>query len=1018
MAEDLSSNKESSKVDLLLGNDYYLDIVMCQRMEVKPGLYLLASKLGWILTGRIQETSVYENETNMLILTHGSNVCVSTTNVFASVDSVVQTKPELEDFWKIESLGITDSQDNTNDEIALMKFKDTLIYDNGMYQVTWPWKEETPELPENRELALARLKSNIARMKNKPEVLKKYNEVIQDQLSKGVIEKIDRSSMSDLVHYIPHHAVITPHKSTTKLRVVYDASAKSDRNNKSLNECLYRGPVMIRDLCGLLMRFRHHQVALVSDIEKAFLQIGLQQDQRDVTRFLWIKDIERPIVSSDNVQEFRFCRVPFGIISSPFLLGATLESHLETYNNNIADKIKGDIYVDNVITGTNTWEEAYDLYKTSKRIFANASMNLREWASNSSQLNEMIPTTDQTKSISIKVLGHTWDTKNDTLTLNESSVSSDESILTKRIILKQIASVFDPLGLLCPVVLEGKILLQSIWKKKYDWDDLIEDDDICEIWSTVKSDIKSISDFKIPRSVSLQKYDEDTEYRLLCFCDASTKAYATAIYLHQKSKLETKVDLVFAKSRLAPLKEITIPRLELMAVLIGVRCLKFVSNQLQLNIKEKYLWTDSKCVLHWIQSKKELPVFVKNRISEIKSDEGIKFEYVLGNQNPADIASRGCSVKTISDGKLWWHGPLWLQEPEDMWISVKSDSDICDKYENDNSEKVMTVSEKENNDLSVLSSPFEIDIAKFSSLTKLLRVTAFAVRFVRKLRKLPCCESKSLKYVELKEAEEIWLKHVQRKHFACVYDAIKNEKKNNLRIQFGLFIDEKGLLRCKGRLENADLTESAKHPVLLPKKDRLTYLVIDKMHKDLLHSGVSQTLAYTRQRFWIPHGRAVVKSVLHVCSTCRRFDGGPYKIPQMPPLPTSRVTECKPFSRVGLDYLGPLYIKSDKGQSKVWICLFTCFVTRAIHLEIVMDMSTEEFLLCLRRFISQRGTPVQILSDNASQFKAACSVIEKIWYKMLQSEEVQTYVSNSSIKWNFITELAPWMGGFYERLVG
>ncbi|XP_060594593.1 uncharacterized protein LOC132748940 [Ruditapes philippinarum] len=210
----------------------------------------------------------------------------------------------------------------------------------------------------------------------------------------------------------------------------------------------------------------------------------------------------------------------------------------------------------------------------------------------------MIATTDQTKSISIKVLGKTWDTKNDTLTLNESSVSSDESILTKRMILKQIASVFDPLGLLCPVVLEGKILLQSIWKNKYDWDDLIEDDDISEIWSTVKSDIKSISDFKIPRSVSLQKYDEDTEYRLLCFCDASAKAYATAIYLHQKSKLETKVDLVFAKSRLAPLKEITTPRLELMAVLIGVRCLIFVSNQLQLNIKEKYLWTDSKCVLH------------------------------------------------------------------------------------------------------------------------------------------------------------------------------------------------------------------------------------------------------------------------------------------------------------------------------------------------------------------------------------------------------------------------------------
>lgn len=194
--------------------------------------------------------------------------------------------------------------------------------------------------------------------------------------------------------------------------------------------------------------------------------------------------------------------------------------------------------------------------------------------------------------------------------------------------------------------------------------------------------------------------------------------------------------------------------------------------------------------------------------------------------------------------------------------------------------------------------------------------------------------------------------------------------------------------------------------------------MIERVHKQNFHSGVSQTLSQVRNKFWIPKGRAVVRQVIQKCVVNRRHDGGPYKMPPMVPLPPLRVTEAPPFSRTGLDYLGPLFIKGTEGAKKVWICLFTCLVVRAVHLEIIQDMTTEEFLLCFRRFIAQRGLPNVVISDNARQFKAANQLIDSVWKNVTHCEDVQNYASDAGTKWIFIVEFAPWMGGFYERLVG
>ena len=224
--------------------------------------------------------------------------------------------------------------------------------------------------------------------------------------------------------------------------------------------------------------------------------------------------------------------------------------------------------------------------------------------------------------------------------------------------------------------------------------------------------------------------------------------------------------------------------------------------------------------------------------------------------------------------------------------------------------------------------------------------------------------------------------------------------------------------------ENAELTQGSRYPKLLPAKEYYTRLVIEDCHCKTIHSGVSQTLAETRKGYWIPQGRSQVKKVLNSCKVCRRVEGGSFSMPKMPPWPKERVAQSFPFEYTGLDYLGPLYIKVYSGESnqpttkKVWVCLFTCLAIRAIHLELIDDLSAQEFLLCLHRFIARRGMPRQIISDNAKQFKTASTVLNKAWSEILASAEVDNYAVNQGIQWRFIVDLAPWMGGFYERLVG
>ncbi|CAC5412913.1 unnamed protein product [Mytilus coruscus] len=363
-----------------------------------------------------------------------------------------------------------------------------------------------------------------------------------------------------------------------------------------------------------------------------------------------------------------------------------------------------------------------------------------------------------------------------------------------------------------------------------------------------------------------------------------------------------------------------------------------------------------------------MSTFVENRLKEIRQCTDTELRYVSTDINPAGIASRGTHFSEIKSNNLWWNGPSWLLLSNDQWptwsYNLTTENVYLYKSEikpSTSYQQTELVGEPLQELIAIkkLESPYSMKCEIFSNLIRLLRITAWVQRFIRKQKKDTI--SGSLTAKEIEDAKFMWIVQIQRKHFAKEIHDITKNKSSNIISQLGLTIDNSGLIRCVGRIEHADISENAKRPILLPKKESFTKLLIYNYHRNLLHVGVAQTLSQIRQKYWIPQGRSTVRHVLRTCGNCIRYEGGPYKMPFIPPLPKKRATESSPYTYTGIDYFGPLYVKTVNGSKKVWVCLYTCLVVRAIHLELMLDMTTDQFLLGFRRFVARCGTPIQII---------------------------------------------------------
>jgi ribonuclease HI len=778
---------------------------------------------------------------------------------------------------------------------------------------------------------------------------------------------------------------------------------------------------MINSLVGILLRFKLHPIAFVSDIEKAFLNIQLAETDRKYTKFLWLSD---PLDPDGTLKTYRFKSVLFGSVSSPFMLHAVVKTHLDKYPSPVTVDLQNNIHVDNVISGTETEEDAVSYYRESIELLHEAGFKLRCWSTNCNTL-QAIANDDNNydSSTSVKVLGMTWQPTADVLTYPPMHTNS--AIATKREVVKHASSFFDPLGISSPVHVKAKIFIQNLWTMNLHWDEQLNETLVTE-WNEICTDMDKTRSTAIkPWYLSTDK--QSTEYELHVFADASMKAYGAVAYL----KCENETSFIISKSRVKPLKDITLPRLELLAAVIATQLAQLVNKSLnQLNIKKITLWSDSQIVLHWINSQKKLPQFVQNRVTTIKNGPFTDMKYCPTEDNPADQLTRGLTYTEFSQSSLWSNGPTWLQNSDwpicDMFdravLACQTDNDVdnhakCNTplTQTDKTQTSNTVSQHHDSSLAEI-----IDVSRFSNLTKLLRVTCIVLRFINLLKR-GSKQTKHTGYItvpEMNTSRHLWIKDIQQRHYPKENMMLQKTfphtvVKNSLHHQLKLFLDDSGIIRCGGRLQNADIDFNAKHPVLLPPNHHFTSLLVKQAHTHLLHAGPGTTLTQIRQTYWIPRLRRVVKHVIKLCVTCQKVNAMPYSLPETPPLQQCRLAEAPPFTVCGVDFTGAIYYQSplSTGPNKAYICLFTCAVTRAIHLEIVIAMTVDSFLRAFRRFAGRRSLPQQMISDNGSTFFSGAEEIKQIM-------ENNRYLTSRNVQWKFIPKRAPWYGGFYERLIG
>ncbi len=912
-----------------------------------------------------------------------------------------------------------------------------------------PWREHHELLPDNYENCVLRLSSTVKRLKKQPEVFKEYNSVIEDQERQGIIEKVDNSTIPEVgkVHYLPHHGVIRQQALSTKLRVVFDASSKAAPDLPSLNECLHVGPALSPKIFDILVRFRQHNVAIVADIEKAFLNVGIEDIDRDVLRFLWIDDLER---DNPELLIYRFCRVVFGVNASPFLLNATLQNHIKHCNTDMdfAKKLSESFYVDDLVAGERNDEDAFVFCHNSKECLSKGGFHLRKWVSNSKELlsriqddrvkceiNEtqegtVVEDTETYAKTTVgnleelqetdehKVLGIPWNCKTDKLCIKFEGVLDgiEEFMPTKRTVLKVAARLYDPLGFVSPVTVLMNMLLQEICARNLDWDTPLPGD-LENKWKRWLQSLRRAKYVMISRCLYAGVQEEVQSCSLHGFGDASKGAYCAVLYMLIRTSIGSYARFITSKTRVAPNKNYTIPRLELLSGLILARLASAVKEALgtQLVLESVHLWLDSITAIYWIIGNKEWKQFVQNRVDEIlRLTSREMWHHCPGETNPADVGSRGELPENLKNNELWWSGPTWLTNDVSNWpssnVAIDCPTEECmlearKKRVSDSVEKTQVTLTVTNN---VLNLEEIINANKYSDSERLFRTTAWVLRFVHNLKsrigistKEQVCETELLN-CEISEAETLWLKTVQK-------TAKSQPNYQQLEHDLGLFEDEDGVLRCDGRIGNAEISEEAKFPALVPKDCVLVEQLVRSSHKKVYHCKVSSTLAELRTRYWVPSGRQVVKKILSKCCVCRRYEGASYRGPPKVSLPKCRLSQRPAFSYVGVDFAGPLYIKNrkDSDMQKAYIALFSCCSSRALHLELTMDLSVETFIRCLRRFTSRRGVPELIISDNTKTFKAAKKLLNKIF----NHPSVRRYCTSKRITWKFNVDRAPWWGG-------
>ncbi|XP_053698822.1 uncharacterized protein LOC128745771 [Sabethes cyaneus] len=874
------------------------------------------------------------------------------------------------------------------------------------------------DLGDSRHMAHRRFLLLEARLTKDQKLYADYKQFMQEFIDLGHMEQIGTFNpvelQSEKQYFLPHHAVKRPDSSTTKLRVVFDASAKTS-NGKSLNDQLMVGPTLQPQLVDTLLRFRTYKVAVTSDVSKMFRQILVRKEDRRFQQILWRSS------TKDEIGVYQLTTVTYGTASAPFLAVRTLmqicEDEAEQYPL-AAEVGKKSVCVDDVLFGADTVEEARELKGQLAAMLEKAGFELHKWCSNSKEVLADIPEARLEQKVLLnkegrtKTLGLTWQPDEDVFSFEVMSIAFDEGVPTKRTILSDISKLFDPLGLAGPVIMTGKLIMQELWKEKLNWDEPLEAG-IENRWNEYRLQLQTMNTIRISRCVLPLLQTEFVE--LAGFCDASQKGYGACLYLRSRnSQGQISSRLLCSKSRVAPIKgnRTTIPRLELCGARLLAQLANNVRRSLPVTVNRVRFWSDSTIALSWINTcPSKLDVFVSNRVAAIQQlSDPSEWCHVSTHDNPADLVSRGIMPQELHSSKLWWCGPPFLRKNDIVWPKGVQLVDPMQLPEL----------------IQVTAMPAVVErLHLFDNCSKyniMLRVVARIKRmFQNRQRSAENQRRGEFSAEEMRYAKLTIVRLVQKESFPEVFAQLREEvtSKNHSLIPLSPFVDNHGLLRVGGRLSKSACSYDTKHQMILPKNHPVTGAIIRSFHESNMHAGIQVTLAATRREFWIIRGRSVVKQVIKSCVVC--FKSNPRPIQQyMGDLPACRVEGQYPFYRVGIDLCGPVFLKQRNKRSTVeykgWIVLYICLATKAIHLELVSELSTAAFLASFDRFVSRRGRPIAVWTDNGTNFVGAANLLKE-WEKFFKSFDNQDDILRAygnSVEWHFNPPEAPHFGGIWE----
>lgn len=961
----------------------------------------MSTKFGYIMMGNACVSEVFENKNKEFCMFQKTEL-----------------DQNLERFWQLDQVGeCSFSKLTVAEQDCEQQFVDHVTRDlTGRYIVSLPFSGEISKLGDSFNSAQKRFFKTEKKLEfqSDPEASKGYKKSMQDLIDRGhMVESADQSDRSG--YFIPHHMIVKPESTSSKLRIVFDAGAKTS-TGISLNDILHTGAKLYSDLLGILLKFRLFPVALNGDITKMFLQILVNKSDCKFQKLLWRFDPSQPLTIYEMIV------VIFGMRSSPFLAQRTVKQLIVDEGSNFpgAVGIEEYLYMDDCVASFPTESEAKLFYQDVVNLFKSGGFTFTKWISNSSDVMSVIPESDQlTKLVSfdhendnIKILGMSWDANQDYLHFKIRDLNNKPC--TKRGILSAVLTVYDPMGFLAPIVLWVKLLIREICTLKLDWDE-IPPVHIVNTWSIFKAQLPELARLQFPRHIGVAV---GCKFELIGFCDASMKGYGAIIY--SRVLLEngnTVVNLICAKSKVAPLKVESIPRLELCSLLLLAKLMKIVLENYsdKFHVEKYYCFTDSTVSLCWTHgSPHQWNTFVANRVSKIQQILEVgNICHVKGTDNPADGISRGQLPSDFLENKLYFSGPSWLMQDEQHW-PVKHYHEFTNIEAPEKKVTVNLVDVRSNKEDNIFLNMF----VRISSWLKLLRVMFYILRFVKRL---PMSMIASPAGLDL--AERYVIKIIQNKYFSLDIDKInKGEPSSNSLRNLSPFLDENNILRVGGRLSNAQLTQDQQHPILLP-KCHVTNIIIDYVHIKNLHAGPHLALSLLRQKFWILGGRNLVRQRFHSCNSC--FKVSPKFVqPKMGDLPVNRVLESKPFFHTACDYLGPLNVLMQRKRGsrpvKVYICLFICLAVKALHFEVVSSLTTEAFLNAFKRFLARRGPVKSMLSDNGTNFVGAKNKLNEI-YALLDSQDYKDSFSRelleNRIEWKFNPPGSPHFGGIFESNV-